>query len=184
MYTGRGLQEHKKPGLGMGLPARKRRKSMQRWLVGLLVLMITPALAQQAVPEIPFESVPDPIKLPPDLHLGEVTGVAVNSKGHVFVFSRGNTTGPAYAAAAAQLLEFDRNGKFIREIGKNLYAWSFGHTVRVDREDNIWATDKGSDMVIKFNPAGHVVMVFGRKQEASDKETGPVERHKPPLPPE
>jgi len=77
---------------------------MQRWLVGLLVLMITPALAQQAVPEIPFESVPDPIKLPPDLYLGEVTGVAVNSKGHVFVFSRGNTTGPAYGASAAQLL--------------------------------------------------------------------------------
>src|SRR5947207_5375016 len=121
MYTGRGLQEHKKPGLGMGLPARKRRKSMQRWLVGLLVLMITPALAQQAVPEIPFESVPDPIKLPPDLYLGEVTGVAVNSKGHVFVFSRGNTTGPAYGASAAQLLEFGPDGTFIREIGKHLY---------------------------------------------------------------
>ena len=26
--------------------------------------------------------------------------------------------------------------------------------------------DKGSDMVIKFNPEGRVAMVFGRKQEA------------------
>jgi DNA-binding beta-propeller fold protein YncE len=149
-----------------------------------LLLAAVCAHAQDAVPTIRFDSVRDPIKMPKDLHLGEVTGVAVNSKGHVFVFSRGNTTGPAYSAAAAQLLEFDRNGKFIREIGKNLYAWSFGHTVRIDRDDNIWATDKGSDMVIKFNPEGRVVMVFGRKQEASDKETGPVERHKPPLPPE
>src|SRR5215472_383348 len=41
------------------------------------------------------------------LYLGEVTGIAVNSSGHIFVLSRGNTTGPAYAAAAAQLLEFD-----------------------------------------------------------------------------
>jgi len=55
----------------------------------------------------------------------------------------------------------------VREIGHNLYAWSYAHTVKVDREDNIWVTDKGSDMVIKFNPEGRVVMVFGRKQEAS-----------------
>src|SRR5207248_1387472 len=87
-------------------------------------------------------------------------------------------------AAAAQLLEFDQNGKYVREIGKNLYAWSFGHTVRVDQHDNIWATDKGSDMVVKFNPEGRVVMVFGRKQEASDEETGPLKHPKPPLPPE
>jgi DNA-binding beta-propeller fold protein YncE len=116
--------------------------------------------------------------------LGEVTGVAVNSKGHIFVLSRGNTTGPAYAAAAAQLLEFAPDGTFVREIGKNLYAWSFGHSVRVDKDDNVWAVDKGSDMVIKFNPEGRVMLVFGRKQEASDHETGPIERVKPPRPPE
>jgi DNA-binding beta-propeller fold protein YncE len=154
------------------------------WLISSFVLFSACAYAQQSVPVIRFDSVPDPVKLPEDMHLGEVTGVAVNSKGHVFVLSRGHTTGPAYAAAAAQLLEFDQNGKFIREIGKNLYAWSFAHTVRVDQQDNIWATDKGSDMVVKFNPAGRVVMVFGRKQEASDEETGPLKHPKPPLPPE
>jgi hypothetical protein len=31
-----------------------------------------------------------------------------NSKGHIIVFNRGNTTGPAYSATAAQLLEFDK----------------------------------------------------------------------------
>jgi DNA-binding beta-propeller fold protein YncE len=106
----------------------------------------------------------------------------VNSKGHVFVFSRGNTTGPAYAASAAQLLEFGADGKFIREIGHNLYAWSYAHSVKVDPEDNIWVADKGSDMVVKFNPEGRVVMVFGRKQEASDEGTGPVKHVRPPLP--
>jgi DNA-binding beta-propeller fold protein YncE len=135
------------------------------------------------VPEIPYRSVPDFLKLPLDLYLGEVAGVAVNSKGHVFVFSRGNTTGSAYGAAAAQLLEFAPDGKFLREIGHSLYAWSFAHSVKVDAQDNIWVTDKGSDMVIKFNPAGHVVMVFGRKQEASDEGTGPLKHPRPPLPP-
>src|SRR5256885_1880526 len=145
----------------------------KRWLVASFVLFSACTYAQQSVPTIRFDAVHDPIKLPKDMYLGEATGeasgVVVNSKGHVFVFSRGGTTGPAYAASAAQLLEFDRNGKYVREIGKNLYAWSFGHTVRVDQHDNIWATDKGSDMVVKFNPQGRVVMVFGRKQEASDE---------------
>jgi streptogramin lyase len=158
---------------------------MKSWLAGLLVLLSCPALlAQEQVPVIAFDSVPNVLKLPKDLHLGEVTGVAVNSKGHIFVLSRGNTTGPAYAAAAAQLLEFASDGTFIGEIGKNLYAWSFGHSVRIDKDDNIWAVDKGSDMVVKFNPQGQVMMVFGRKQEASDEETGPLKHPKPPLPAE
>ncbi len=150
----------------------------------LVASIASPALAQSAVPEIPFDSVPNPLVLPYGMYLGEAAGVAVNSKGHVFVFSRGNTNGPAYAAAAAQLLEFDEHGTYVREIGKNLYAWSFAHTVKIDPHDNIWATDKGSDMVVKFTPNGRVAMVFGRKGEASDEGTGPLKHPNPPLPPE
>ena len=158
---------------------------MRSWLVVLFALLCPPVLAQQPQmpPVIRFDSVPDPLKLPADLYLGEVSGIAVNSKGHIFVLSRGNTTGPAYAAAAAQLLEFGPDGKYLREIGHNLYAWSFAHMVKVDRHDNVWVTDKGSDMVIKFTPEGRVAMVFGRKQEASDEETGPLKHPNPPLPP-
>src|SRR5436190_22445874 len=158
--------------------------TMRHWLAGVLLLIAPSAFAQQPVPNIAFESVPNPLQLPPNLYLGEASGVSVNSKGHIFVLSRGNTSGPAYAAAATQLLEFDAKGKFVREIGKNLYAWSFGHTVKVDPKDNIWVTDKGSDMVIKFDPEGRVVMVFGRKQEASDEDTAPLKHPKPPLPPD
>ena len=121
---------------------------MKRFALALAFFLCAPlAMLAQGAPDIAFDSVPNPVKLPPDLYLGEASGVAVNSKGHIFVFSRGNTTGPAYAATAAQLLEFDKDGKFLREIGHNLYAWSFAHTVRVDKDDNIWAADKGSDMV-------------------------------------
>jgi DNA-binding beta-propeller fold protein YncE len=157
---------------------------MKSILLLLLLFETNSLFAQQpSVPEIPFRSIPNLLKLPSDLYLGEAAGVAVNSKGHIFVFSRGNTTGPAYGAAAAQLLEFDANGKFLREIGHNLYAWSFAHAVKVDKLDNIWVADKGSDMVIKFSPEGRVLMVFGRKQEASDEKTGPLPHPNPPLPP-
>ena len=157
---------------------------MKAWMLSLGLFIGGAACAQTAVPQIAFDSVPDAIKLPKDLYLGEASGVAVNSKGHIFVFSRGNTKGPAYAAAAAQLLEFDADGNFLREIGKNLDAWSFAHTVRIDRDDNIWATDKGSNLVVKFNSEGKVLMILGRKQEASDEDTAPLKHPKPPLPAE
>jgi len=162
----------------------KRLVTVATTLLALVIALAGSTLAQSSsAPEIPYRSVPDFLKLPPNMYLGEVSGVAVNSKGHVFVFHRGNTSGPAYSAAGAQLLEFGPDGKFIREIGHNLYAWSFAHDVKVDRNDNVWVTDKGSDMIIKFNPEGRVVMVFGRKQEASDEGTEPLKHPKPPLPP-
>jgi len=156
-------------------------------LLLLTMLVAVPAVFAQGqppspAPEIPFESIPDFLKLPPDIHLGEAAGVAVNSKRHLFVYSRGNSNGPAYGATASQLLEFSADGKYLREIGKNLYAWSFAHAVRVDKDDNIWAVDKGSDMIIKFNPQGRVMMVFGRKKEASDEGSGPWTHVNPPRP--
>ena len=70
----------------------------------------------------------------------------------------------------------------MREIGKDLYAWSFAHTVRIDKADNIWAVDKGSDMVVKFDPAGRVLEVYGRRRESADDETKPWEHPNPPMP--
>jgi len=162
---------------------------MKALITAGLVLMATPcliqqSLAQQSVPQIPFDSVADFPKLPDGMNFGEVPGVAVNSKGHVFVFTRSNSaSGPAYAPTAAQLLEFTADGDFVREIGKGLYAWAFAHSVRIDKDDNIWAIDKGSDMVVKFNPAGRVQWVFGRRKESAEAETKPWEHVNPPRPP-
>ena len=114
------------------------------------------------------------------MNFGEASGVAVNSKGDVAVFTRSNSAGgPAYGATASQVLLFDKTGKFLREIGKGLYAWSYAHAIRFDKDDNLWAIDKGSDMIVRINPEGHVTMVFGRKKEASD-EAEPWTRVTPP----
>src|SRR5713226_2633991 len=113
----------------------------------------------QNVPEIPFDSAPNFLKLPPNLYLGEGIGVATNSKGHIFVYTRSQST---------RLFEFDQNGKFLREIGEGLYGFAFAHAVRVDPQDNIWAVDEGTNMVIKFNPQGRVVMLLGRRPESAE----------------
>jgi DNA-binding beta-propeller fold protein YncE len=140
-------------------------------------------IAQQSVPEIPFDGDINFLKLPAGMNFGEASGVAVNSKGEIAVFTRSNSAGgPAYGATASQILLFDKSGKFLREVGKGLYAWSYAHDIRFDRDDNLWAIDKGSDMIVRFNPEGRVTMVFGRKKEASD-EAEPWKRVRPPLPP-
>ena len=156
---------------------------MKRIVIVLVALLGAVPSAQPPVPEIPFDSVPNFLKLPPDMNLGEVSGIAVNSKGDVAVFTRSNSAGgPAYGATASQVLLFDKTGKFVREIGKGLYAWSYAHAIRYDKDDNLWAIDKGSDMIVRINPEGHVTMVFGRKKEASD-EAEPWTRVTPPRPP-
>ena len=127
--------------------------------------------AQLYVPEIPFDSTPNFLKMPEHLYMGEAVGVATNSKGNVFVYTRTGTsyvtygTSRAFANGGARLFEFDPSGKFIREIGQNLYGFVFAHTVRIDPQDNIWVVDEGSNMIIKFNPEGRVIMTMGRKAE-------------------
>ncbi len=140
---------------------------MKRYLhlgagAAVLALVSTgPSFAQtkakaENVPVIPHTSVPNFFKLPPNLYLGEGIGIATNSKGHVFVYTRSGDT---------RLFEFDQNGSYVREIGQGLYGLEFAHAVRVDAQDNIWVVDEGTNMVIKFNPEGRVVMVLGRRPE-------------------
>ncbi len=118
----------------------------------------------QNVPEIPYESVPNFLKLPPGVYFGEVVGVATNSKGHVFAYTRSYNT---------RLFEFDRTGKFVREIGEGLYGFAFAHAVRVDPQDNIWAVDEGTNMIIKFSPEGKVLMVLGHRPESGEVPVTP-----------
>ena len=104
----------------------------------------------------------------PSHTIGEAVGVSKNSKGHLFVFTRSGNAGPAKGATASQLFEFDPTLKFVKQWGPDNYAASFAHTVRVDKYDNVWMTDEGANMVVKFNPQGAVSMVLGRKTEAID----------------
>jgi sugar lactone lactonase YvrE len=124
------------------------------------------------VPEIGFDSAPNLLKVPEHIYLGEVAGVATNSKGHIYVFTRTGgpyaTTGTSrtFTHGGARLLEFDQAGKFVREMGQGLYGFLFAQSVRVDPQDNVWVVDRGSSLVIKFDPDGRVAMVMGRKPEA------------------
>ena len=105
-------------------------------------------------PDLGFVPAPDVFKLPEGMNFGPCSGVAVNSKGNIFVFHR----------AAHALLEFDAAGSYLRTLGQGIF--SRPHGLRIDSEDNIWTTDVGSHIVVKMNRDGRILMVLGMKDSA------------------
>ena len=134
-----------------------------------------PTFAQPA-PDIGYDANVDLISLPA---YGEVAGVATNSKGHIYVYAR---TGHAVATlgdertfyhGGSRLFQFDPAGKFVREVGQGTYSMNFAQQVRVDPQDNVWAVDSGSNMIMKFDSQGRMLQVFGRRPEAINVRPGP-----------
>ena len=129
-------------------------------------------LSGQTVPTIQFDANPSPLTMPDNIHLGEVAGVATNSRGDIYVYTRtGNptitiATARAVAHGGGRLFVFDRTGKYTREIGQGIYGFLQPQQVRIDPQDNIWVVDQMSTQVIKFDQNGRVQMVLSRKPEA------------------
>jgi DNA-binding beta-propeller fold protein YncE len=149
-------------------------KRLATLLLAATALLAVPAMAQ----EISY-SASQPLQLPHDTFMGMAAGVATNSKGHVFVYTRnGEPTvslggSRAFAHGGSRLYEFAADGKFVREIGKQVYGFLAAQQVRVDAHDNIWVVDRYSGMVLKFAPSGQLVMLLGRKPEAVDVPSTP-----------
>jgi len=133
-----------------------------QWLrLAILTALFTaasvfPCRSEEAIPKLDYEAVPNFFQLPAGEHFVEVAGVAVNSKGHIYVFHRGKHP----------LMEFDASGKFVRSIADDLFVTA--HMVRVDADDNIWTTDVGAHMVLKLSPDGRVLLSLGRMRVPGD----------------
>jgi len=112
----------------------------------------------RAVPELGYRVNPDFFHGSERLSLGEASGIALNSKGHIFLFQR----------ALPMLTEYDAAGNFVRSIGEGLFTHP--HGLRIDRDENIWTTDDGSHLVLKLSPAGQVLLVLGRKDVAAEAD--------------
>ena len=101
----------------------------------LVAAAFVPAQAQ----EIRFDSAPNALQLPANIYLGEVAGVATNSKGDVFVYTRTGhptiTIGTArpFAHGGSRLFQFDRTGKYVREIGKDSYGFMNASQLQIGR---------------------------------------------------
>ena len=149
---------------------------MSRWTLlaatAVLAILAARPVGQSAIPEIAFDSSPDLLRMPADIHLGEVAGVASDSRGRLYVYTRtGNPTvglgnSRLFSHGGSRLFVFDPRGAYLREIGQGAYALLVAHSVRVDAEDNVWIVDEGSSQIVKFSPEGRVLLILGRKPEA------------------
>jgi DNA-binding beta-propeller fold protein YncE len=135
-------------------------------VVFAILLACTPGLSQrpsdpalliaQNAPELDYVAVADPLTVPAGINMGAAASVAFDSKGHLFVLSRG----------AQPITEFDANGKFIRSFGEGFFTRS--HGVRIDKDGNIWATDVGAHVVMKLSPQGQVLLTLGTKGQRGE----------------
>ena len=107
-------------------------------------------------PPLPYVAVPESFTLPPNMNFGGTSGVAFNSKAHIFVIHRG----------PMPLMEFNADGNFIRGFGDGMFTRP--HGLRIDKDDNIWATDVADNMVYKFAPSGRLTMVLGVKGQTGE----------------
>lgn len=153
---------------------------MKRWFCIAIALLSAGLLNAQQGQEIHFNGNINFLKLPPDIYLGEAAGVATNSKGNIFVYTRTGesaTMGGSrfFTHGGSRLFEFDPTGKYLREIGTGVYGFLFAQSVKIDAQDNIWAVDRGSDTVMKFDPSGRFIQVLSRKPESINPLGGPGE---------
>jgi sugar lactone lactonase YvrE len=132
--------------------------------IALACWMCVPLLAQrpsnpallvpQNAPEMDYAAVADPLALPAGA--GAPAATAFDSKGHLFVLTRGPVA----------FFEFDAKGGFIRSFGEGLFTRS--HGLYIDKEDNLWVTDVGGHIVQKLNPQGQVLLTLGSRGQAGE----------------
>lgn len=137
---------------------------MKNWLASLFVFSLTAsgALIAQNLPpgvsELPYRLAPGFFELPNGVNFGEASAVAVDKRGHIFLFQR----------VKPMLVEYDASGKFLRSLGDGLFT--VPHGLRIDAQGNLWTTDVGSHVVLKLSPEGHVLMVLGRKDTGAEAD--------------
>ncbi len=149
-------------------PPRSLGRASRRLATAILALLLaapaalsaqeTLTAAQRPVPELGYRLAPDFLQLPADVHLGEAAGVALDSRGHIFVFHR----------ARRALFEFSPAGKYLRSLGEGLF--DHAHGLRIDADDHLWTIDDGNHTVLKLNREGRVLLVLGRRDMAGEND--------------
>jgi peptidylamidoglycolate lyase len=104
--------------------------------------------------------------LPDGVVLGQVSGVAVDSHNHVFVFHRAENSwanDKTHPITAPTVLCFDgESGELLASWGENRFLEP--HGLRVDAHDNVWVTDRALQQVFKFSHDGKLLLTIGTER--------------------
>lgn len=136
-------------------------------------LLLLAAFAQafavdwSTAPKLPHKVVPGWAQLPAGWNFGETSGVSVDGRDHVWVFNRGKHP----------VMEFGKSGQFIQ-------AWEdvpvmLAHGIKADPDGNIWTVDVAGNSVMKFTPAGRLLMVIANSGRTPGDDNSPYAFNRP-----
>jgi sugar lactone lactonase YvrE len=119
----------------------------------------------------PYRQIENWAKLPTGRTIGAASAIDVDRDGKsIWVFDRcgANTCADS---KVDPVLKFDATGRLVTSFGGGMFV--FPHGLYIDRDDNVWVTDgQGTDgkghQVVKFSPAGKVLMTLGKAGVAGD----------------
>ena len=101
------------------------------------------------IDDFQFDPVEGWEQLPPDIVLGDVAGIAVDSHDHVYLFNRGNHP----------VVVLNRDGTFRTSWGQGVFSNAHGASIGPD--DSLYLTDNGDHTVRKFSPDGKLLLQIG-----------------------
>jgi len=135
------------------------------------------SLGAQGLPN-PYRIVEDWAKLPNGRPMGAAGKVAVDPDGqHIWAVvrcerleDRARFGDECRDSKTDPIVQFAPDGKVVKSFGGGMFIWP--HGIDVDREGNVWVTDavasnripkgdKRGHIVVKFSPAGKVLMTLG-----------------------
>jgi DNA-binding beta-propeller fold protein YncE len=99
-----------------------------------------------------YQLVQDWPRLPAGFVFGQVSGLDVDSHNHVWVFNRGYKPIVCLDGNTGQIIASWGDGMFVRP-----------HGLRVDKQDNVWVTDKDAQLIYKFSHEGKLLLTIGTK---------------------
>ena len=129
-------------------------------VAGLVAVCAATGSRASAQDTYQYEQAENWAQIPEGAKWGTMTAVDVDAEGTVYALQRGEP---------AKIMVFDSQGKFLRSWGEGLFEQA--HGLRVDRQGNVWVTDRGSHQVVKFSPDGKALMTLGRKGVAGDNNS-------------
>jgi len=121
------------------------------------------------LPTLPFHVVDNFFHYPAYSVIGRLSGVAVGPNGNILALNRGYHP----------VLEFKADGTFVRTWGEGSRMFEGAHSLRFDRQGDLWYIDAADNIIFHFDKEGRTVGTLGTNPEPWTWLTHVIERAVP-----